>query len=159
MPKQESTEAVVPTAAAVSNCGAISNSAAVSNNVSASNNGTKSFLRQALLATTSQSFTRLRHSSSGLVTTNSNNPASTLATSGGRIGNQSQQQSSDVDQPFANIDTSSIAGMDCLDIDLLVKNHQHQEELAGAVSQSSSNTSTGDQTYEISSYLWFLMVP
>ena len=133
-------------AAAVSNCGAVSNSVnAVSDNVSsATNTGTKSFLRQALLATTSQSFTRLRHSSSGLVTSNSNNSNSaTLATSGGRIGNQSQSssQSSDADQPFANIDTSSIAGMDCLDIDLLVKNHQHQEELAGV--SSSASTSSG----------------
>ena len=147
LPKQESTEAVVPTAsaAAVSNCGAVSNSVnTVSDNVSATNTGTKSFLRQALLATTSQSFTRLRHSSSGLVTSNSNNSNSaTLATSGGRIGNQSQSSSvpSDADQPFANIDTSSIAGMDCLDIDLLVKNHQHQEELAGV--SSSASTSSG----------------
>ena len=86
--------------------------------------GTKSFLRQALLATTSQSFTRLRHSSTGLVigtANNTNSTNSTLATSGGRLGNPSSSQ--DADQPFANIDTSSIAGMDCLDIDLLVKNH------------------------------------
>jgi hypothetical protein len=87
--------------------------------------GTKSFLRQALLATTSQSFTRLRHSSTGLVigtaNTNQNSTNSTLATSSGRLGNPSSSQ--DADQPFANIDTSSIAGMDCLDIDLLVKNH------------------------------------
>ena len=86
--------------------------------------GTKSFLRQALLATTSQSFTRLRHSSTGLVigtANNTNSTNSTLAPSGGRLGNPSSSQ--DADQPFANIDTSSIAGMDCLDIDLLVKNH------------------------------------
>ena len=68
----------------------------------------------------------MRHSSTGLVigtanNTNQNSTNSTLAPSGGRLGNPSSSQ--DADQPFANIDTSSIAGMDCLDIDLLVKNH------------------------------------
>ena len=103
--------------------------------------GTKSFLRQALLATTSQSFTRLRHSSTGLVTANNTNSTnSTLAPSGGRLGNPSSSQ--DADQPFANIDTSSIAGMDCLDIDLLVKNHH----LPDAETNRASNPS-GTHTF------------
>ena len=102
--------------------------------------GTKSFLRQALLATTSQSFTRLRHSSTGLVigsanNTNQNSTNSTLAPSGGRLGNPPSSQ--DADQPFANIDTSSIAGMDCLDIDLLVKNHHLPDAEANRASNPS----------------------
>ena len=60
---------------------------------------------------------------------------STLAPSGGRLGNPSSSQ--DADQPFANIDTSSIAGMDCLDIDLLVKNHH----LPDAATNRASNPS------------------
>ena len=105
--------------------------------------GTKSFLRQALLATTSQSFTRLRHSSTGLVigtanNTNQNSTNSTLAPSGGRLGNPSSSQ--DADQPFANIDTSSIAGMDCLDIDLLVKNHLPDAETNRASNPSGTYT-------------------
>ena len=101
--------------------------------------GTKSFLRQALLATTSQSFTRLRHSSTGLVTANNTNSTnSTLAPSGGRLGNPSSSQ--DADQPFANIDTSSIAGMDCLDIDLLVKNHLPDAETNRASNPSGTHT-------------------
>ena len=70
-------------------------------------------------------------------------------TSGGRLGNSSSNH--DADQPFANIDTSSIAGMDCLDIDLLVKNHQHQEELAGA--NNTSNPSGSTYTYRFKSLL------
>ena len=110
--------------------------------------GTKSFLRQALLATTSQSFTRLRHSSTGLVTANNTN--STLAPSGGRLGNPSSSQ--DADQPFANIDTSSIAGMDCLDIDLLVKNHH----LPDAETNRASNPS-GTYTFRFLSSLRVLI--
>ena len=111
--------------------------------------GTKSFLRQALLATTSQSFTRLRHSSTGLVigtANNTNSTNSTLAPSGGRLGNPSSSQ--DADQPFANIDTSSIAGMDCLDIDLLVKNHHLPD------TNRASNPS-GTHTFRFLGYLSF----
>ena len=115
--------------------------------------GTKSFLRQALLATTSQSFTRLRHSSTGLVigtANNTNSTNSTLAPSGGRLGNPSSSQ--DADQPFANIDTSSIAGMDCLDIDLLVKNHH----LPDAETNRASNPS-GTYTFRFLSSLRVLI--
>lgn len=67
---------------------------------------TSSFLRQALLATTSQSFSRLRHSSSGAI-----------------YCKQTPAPHQGEDQPFANIDTSSMmSSMDYLDIDFLVKN-------------------------------------
>lgn len=67
---------------------------------------TSSFLRQALLATTSQSFSRLRHSSTGAIYCKQQATAATTE-----------------DQPFANIDTSSMmSSMDYLDIDFLVKN-------------------------------------
>jgi hypothetical protein len=77
-----------------------------------------SFLRQALLAT-SQSFSRLRHSS-----TTTTPPVKLSGTE---------------ELPFANIDTSS-SEMDCLDIDMLVNNAVERHH--GGV----STTSTGSET-------------
>ena len=91
--------------------------------VNTSSNNAVSFLRQALLATSSQSFSRLRHSSTGTLSTVKTSTTPNAITD---IKSDHGALEPPEDAPFANIDT---AGMDCLDIDSLVKNHLAPEEL------------------------------
>ena len=52
-----------------------------------------------------------------------------------------------LDAPFANIDTSSVTSMDCLDIDLLVKNavEKHHDTTSGN-SELVNNNNSGSST-------------
>ena len=129
-------------------------------------NSKPSFLRQALLATSSRSFSRLRHSS----TTSSSTPNKMLSSltsspimspsspSVNNVVHPNQQMEGQligpgpgVDQPFANIDTSKDIDLDCLDIDMLVQ--MEQAAAAASSSQNAANISSAGTTNNVSAVM------
>ena len=110
-----------------------------------------SFLRQALLATSSRSFSRLRHSSTtstSKMLSLTSATSSPMSPSSPSVNHQQQQQHEQligpgqaVDQPFANIDTSRDIDFDCLDIDMLVQMEQAAAAAASQTTNISANVS------------------